>query len=102
MALNFEKQAIKEQGYIEGFVNDIGIKILIDTAAEITLTSKEMFDKIAEKPLLSECNSKLYTANCTSSKCLSGHLKKFSLNCKLMVICLLLPFFFKKVFLRLK
>ena len=66
LALNFEKRAFKEQGYIEGFVHDIGIKMLIDTGAKITLISKEMFDKIAEKPLLSECDSKLYTANGTS------------------------------------
>ena len=65
MALNFEKRAIKQQGYIEGFVNDVGIKMLIDTGAEITLIAKEMFDQIADKPLLLKCNCQLYAANGT-------------------------------------
>ena len=77
---NFNRKAIKEQGYVQDDINGIKTIILIDSGAEISLLSNVLFNQIKEKPVFIQNDIDLFTANGTSMSVLGKTTIELRLN----------------------
>ena len=60
-----DRCSTKQQGYIVGFLNGFSTLLLIDTGADISLMSKEIYDLLVDKLELHDVNIDLFGASGT-------------------------------------
>ena len=63
LTINSQKQAVKQQGYVQGLVEGITTNLLIDTGADLSVLSYGIYELIEDKPQLNKSNICMFTAN---------------------------------------